>query len=224
MSISTRIFDRVEQALLLTALVWFFFRIWPTADDFQLLYDSLYAGLIVFSEGAVILFMVFRAPTGNISVRLSDWIIAILATIGPLFINSSEILIEAGILPELPMGVRYIYTIHYELGLVLLLSGMIIHIGAKLSLNRSFGIVAANRGVRQNGLYRLVRHPMYFGYVVAHTGFFLTSASVWNALIYGFVWALFVARIFAEEKILSEDPAYRAFKEKTRYRLVPGVF
>ncbi len=219
-----RVLDRVEQVLLLGALVWFFTRIWPTPADFETFYDSLYAVLIVFSEGAVILFMVFRAPTGDISVKFWDWLIAILATIGPLFVNASEWLIEARAIPELPLAMRYVYIIQYELGLALLLIGMVIHIGAKLSLNRSFGIVAANRGVRQNGLYRFVRHPMYFGYVVAHTGFFLTSASVWNALVYGFVWSLFVARIYAEERVLSEDAAYRAFKEKTRYRLVPGIF
>jgi len=222
--LSPRILDRVEQVLLLAALLWFFTRIWPSAEDFETLYDSLYAVLIVFSEGAVILFMVFRKPTEAISIRFGDWLIAILATIGPLFVNASESLIEAGIVPDLPIMMRNIYIIHYEAGLLLLLVGMCIHIGAKLSLNRSFGIVAANRGVRQNGLYRFVRHPMYFGYVVAHTGFFLTSASVWNACVYGLVWTLFVMRIFAEEKILSEDAAYRAFKEKTRYRLVPGIF
>jgi len=224
MSVSPRLLDRVEQVLLLAALVWFFTRIWPSAADFNTLYDSLYAVLIVISEGAVILFMVFRAPTGDISVKLWDWLIAILATIGPLFVNASELLIDVGAVPELPIIMRNTYIVQYELGLALLLTGMIIHIGAKLSLNRSFGIVAANRGVRQNGLYRFVRHPMYFGYVVAHTGFFLTSASIWNAIVYGFVWSLFVARIFAEERVLSEDAAYRAFKEKTRYRLIPGVF
>lgn len=222
--LAARFLDRVEQVLLLAALIWFFTRIWPSPADFDGIYNSLYAVLIVISEGAVILFMVFRRPTGEISVRATDWLIAIGATIGPLFVNASEWLINRGLIPELPLGVRYVYTVHYDLGLALLLLGMFIHIGAKLSLNRSFGIVAANRGVRENGLYRIVRHPMYFGYVVAHTGFFLTSASVWNAGIYAFVWTLFVVRIFAEEKILSEDPAYRAFMEKTRYRLVPGVF
>ena len=220
----SRILDRVEQLLLLSALLWFFVRIWPTPDDFNSIYNSLYAILIVISEGAVILFMVFRKPTGDISIRFYDWVIAIVATIGPLFVNGSEWLINAGALPDLPIFIRETREIHYDLGLILLLTGMVIHIGAKLSLNTSFGIVAANRGVRQNGLYRFVRHPMYFGYVVAHTGFFLTSASVWNACVYAIVWLMFVLRIFAEEKVLSQDEEYRTFMTKTRYRLVPGVF
>lgn len=102
--------------------------------------------------------------------------------------------------------------------------GMVIHIGAKLSLNVRFGIVAANRGVQQNGLYRLVRHPMYLGYMIAHTGFFLTSASIWNGGVYLSVWALFMARIFAEERVLRADPAYYDFMKKTPRRLIPFVF
>lgn len=206
MSLS-RTLDRVEQVLLLAALIWFFRQVWPSNIDFgnYFLY-SLRAMLVVISEAAIILFMVFRKPTGDISVRAYDWIIAIGATIGPLFVR-----VEGD--PIWLLG-----------GVIIQTLGIAIHLGAKLSLNLSFGIVAANRGVRQNGLYRFVRHPMYFGYVVAHTGFFLTSPTLRNAIVYAIVWALFVLRIFAEERVLSQDEKYRAFMEKTRYRLVPGVF
>lgn len=207
MSISPRILDRIEQVLLLGALLWFFGQVWPSFLDFQDQFlGSLRAVLLVISEAAIILFMVFRKPTGDISIRAYDWFIAIGATIGPLFVR-----VEGE--PLWLLG-----------GVVIQLAGIFIHLGAKLSLNFSFGIVAANRGVRQNGLYRFVRHPMYFGYVVAHTGFFLTSPTLWNGVVYAAVWTLLVLRIFAEERVLSQDEKYRALKEKTRYRLVPGVF
>lgn len=203
----SRILDRVEQVLLLAALIWFFQQVWPSFIDFQdyFLY-SLRRVLLVVSEAAIILFMIFRKPTGDISIRAYDWLIAIGATIGPLFVR-----VEGE--PAWLLG-----------GVIIQLIGIFIHLGAKLSLNFSFGIVAANRGVRQKGLYRLVRHPMYFGYIVAHTGFFLTAPTLRNAIVYAIVWTLFVLRIFAEERVLSQDAKYRAFKEKTRYRLVPGVF
>ena len=87
MSLS-RTLDRVEQVLLLAALIWFFRQVWPSNIDFgnYFLY-SLRAMLVVISEAAIILFMVFRKPTGDISVRAYDWIIAIGATIGPLFVR-----------------------------------------------------------------------------------------------------------------------------------------
>ena len=207
MSVSPRLLDRIEQLLLLAALIWFFRQVWPSYIDFQndFLY-SLRSILLVISEAAIILFMVFRKPTGDISIRAYDWLIAIGATIGPLFVRAEG-------LPIWLLG-----------GVIVQVTGIAIHLGAKLSLNFSFGIVAANRGVRQNGLYRFVRHPMYFGYVVAHTGFFLTAPTFWNAGVYAVVWTLFLLRIFAEERVLRKDPAYRAFMEKTKYRLVPGVF
>jgi protein-S-isoprenylcysteine O-methyltransferase Ste14 len=38
----------------------------------------------------------------------------------------------------------------------------------------------ANRGVVSSGLYRLVRHPIYMGYLITHAGFLLANPTVWN--------------------------------------------
>ena len=43
--------------------------------------------------------------------------------------------------------------------------GLLVVIGGKLSLGRSFGLMPANRGVVSSGLYRIVRHPIYLGYL-----------------------------------------------------------
>lgn len=83
------------------------------------------------------------------------------------------------------------------LGAVLMLLGLVIHCSAKLSLRRSFGLVAANRGIKVGGAYRIVRHPMYAGYILAHIGFLLTSPTLWNLAVYVSGWALLVARIYA---------------------------
>ena len=45
------------------------------------------------------------------------------------------------------------------------LTGLLVEDG-KLSLGRSFGLMPANRGVVSTGMYRLVRHPIYLGYLV----------------------------------------------------------
>jgi protein-S-isoprenylcysteine O-methyltransferase Ste14 len=108
-------------------------------------------------------------------------------------------------------------------GLVIV-AGIMIQLSAKLVLFRSFGIVAANRGVKRDGPYRLVRHPMYLGYVVAWVGFLLNNPTLWNATIYLACLALMIGRILAEERILSEDGAYRDLRSMVRYRLAPGVW
>ena len=45
--------------------------------------------------------------------------------------------------------------------------GVSFSLGAKAFLRRSFGIVAANRKVQRGGPYRLVRHPLMLGFLIA---------------------------------------------------------
>lgn len=95
---------------------------------------------------------------------------------------------------------------------------------AKVSLRRSFGILPANRGVVSHGAYRFMRHPMYVGYLVTDIGFLLANFGVQNLLIYGTLFALQACRIYREERLLSTDAVYRFYKEKVRYRVIPGLF
>ncbi|MBJ9594344.1 MULTISPECIES: methyltransferase family protein [Burkholderia] len=95
---------------------------------------------------------------------------------------------------------------------------------AKLSLGRSFGLLPANRGVVSTGAYRFMRHPIYTGYLLSEIGFLLANFSTRNLVTIG-VWMLLqIGRISMEERVLSEDADYRAYKATVRYRLIPGVF
>ena len=104
------------------------------------------------------------------------------------------------------------------------IAGVLFQIYAKLTLRRSFGIIAANRGVTTAGPYRLIRHPMYAAYMISWMGFFLASPTPWNAAVYGFAFVCQIARLTAEERLLNEDAAYRNFVAAVPYRLLPGVF
>ncbi|HET6970191.1 MAG TPA: isoprenylcysteine carboxylmethyltransferase family protein, partial [Phenylobacterium sp.] len=108
-------------------------------------------------------------------------------------------------------------------GLVMIAGGLV-SLSAKICLNRSFGLTAANRGVKRTGPYRVVRHPMYAGYILTQAGFLLAHFTAWNAAIYAAAWGLQLLRIAAEEKVLSEDPAYRDYAAVVRARLAPGVY
>ena len=74
------------------------------------------------------------------------------------------------------------------------------------------------------GVYALVRHPMYAGYFVAHIGFLLAFPSLWNLAVYAGGLLVQVARLLREEHLLNTSEKYRAFCQRVRYRLVPGVF
>jgi protein-S-isoprenylcysteine O-methyltransferase Ste14 len=109
-------------------------------------------------------------------------------------------------------------------GAALQLLGIGWQLFAKVSLRRSFGILPANRGVVSHGAYRIVRHPMYLGYFMTDIGFLLANFGIQNMIVYGCQFALQVGRIVREERLLSHDAQYRAYRCKVRRRVIPGVF
>ena len=164
--------------------------------------------LLLVSESMVVLFILLRRRSETLSRRGMDWAIGLAGTLLPL-------------LAIAPQGTALAPMAVIE---ALMIGGMLLQISAKLVLRRSFGIVAANRGVKASGPYRLVRHPMYAGYALTHVGFLLAGPSWWNLAVYAATLILQTRRILAEERILSEDPAYRALMAKTRWRLLPFAF
>lgn len=110
------------------------------------------------------------------------------------------------------------------LTLAVSLAGLGIVIGGKIALGRSFGLLPANRGVVCSGLYRLVRHPIYLGYVLTHVAFLAAHPSWWNALALGLADLALAVRAAREEQTLVRDPAYARYLTAVRWRLVPGLF
>ena len=91
-------------------------------------------------------------------------------------------------------------------------------------LGRSFGLVAANRGVVEQGPYRLVRHPVYLGYLAVQLAYVAENPSVRNALIVLCATLGQLVRIKCEEDVLVSDPAYGAYRHRVQFRLIPYVY
>jgi protein-S-isoprenylcysteine O-methyltransferase Ste14 len=91
-------------------------------------------------------------------------------------------------------------------------------------LGRSFGLVAANRGVVEQGPYRLVRHPVYLGYLVVQLAYVAENPSIRNAVIVLCATMGQLIRIKYEEDVLVSDPAYEAYKHRVRFRLIPYAY
>jgi protein-S-isoprenylcysteine O-methyltransferase Ste14 len=106
----------------------------------------------------------------------------------------------------------------------LMFGGLLITILAKVALNRSFGLVAANRGVKNRGPYRIVRHPMYLGYFLTEAGFLLGNFNLQLVALYAVAWTAQILRVLEEERILGCDPAYAAYSKAVSFRVVPGLF
>jgi len=159
------------------------------------------------SEGVVVVLLVFRRPTMSVSRKPWDWFAGIAGSFFVLLVRPTG-------------GAAFAEAA----GFALQLFGTGFQLYGKVVLGRSFGIVAANRGVVSSGPYRLVRHPIYLGYLVTHAGFLLSNASVRNAAIYAAAYVFQFARMHAEERILEQDGAYREYLRSVRYRLIPGVY
>ena len=195
--------DIFEQVAALTLFTWMVIRLLPGAHESG---GLLSVSVLLISEGVVVALLLFRRPTQNISMNVEDWLFAAAGTFLPLMVEKGGA------------------TTTGLLGPLLMLIGLITHVGAKFSLFRSFGLVAANRGVKIGGLYAYVRHPMYAGYMLTHVGFLLSAPSLWNLAIYAAVWTLLIARIRAEERILGEDADYRKYARRVKHRIIPGVY
>ncbi|HEY9722482.1 MAG TPA: isoprenylcysteine carboxylmethyltransferase family protein [Oscillatoriaceae cyanobacterium] len=85
--------------------------------------------------------------------------------------------------------------------------------------------VEAGQTVIDTGPYAIVRHPMYAGALLLFLGIPLALGSAWGLGL--FVPGLLVLawRLTNEERLLCEElPGYRAYREKTRYRLIPRIW
>jgi protein-S-isoprenylcysteine O-methyltransferase Ste14 len=85
-------------------------------------------------------------------------------------------------------------------------------------------VVAANRGLKVGGPYRLVRHPIYFSHFITTTGFLSANFNLYNAAILALFAVCQIMRIEAEERVLTDTADYSAYKARVRWRLIPGLY
>ena len=198
--LTPRVADRAEQVAIV--ILWAFLA-WRVEIS-----DNPWAWLLLASESAIAFFTLIRRPTNRLSMRLGGWLLAMTATCAGLLIVPGVVVSQALV----------------PLGVLLFIVGNLFQLWAKLVLRRSFGVAPANRGVKVSGPYRYVRHPMYVGYGIVHISVLLLMFMPVNLVIYAIGWWAQVLRIKAEERVLSQDPAYAEYMSQVKWRLIPGVF
>ena len=161
--------------------------------------------LFCISESITAAFFVFRKAPVSVSQNPTDWLVAFVGTFAPLFLVPS------------PAG-------GFALGNMLIIPGMIMQIVGVLSLNRSFGLVAAKREIKTGGMYRFIRHPLYASYVVIMLGYLAGNPTARNLVVGIITIGCHVVRMLREERHLAQDSAYVHYMRRVRFRIVPLLF
>ena len=85
--------------------------------------------------------------------------------------------------------------------------------------------VQENQKVKDTGLYRIVRHPMYISTILLFLSMPLVLGSFFSFLIFLIYPAIIVKRIKNEEEILETGlEGYLEYKERVKYRLIPLIW
>lgn len=92
-----------------------------------------------------------------------------------------------------------------------------------LALGRCFGVLPEARGFVRRGPYRLVRHPVYLGEIVALVGLVVAAPAFWNVIVLALFVSAQIIRTRLEERALGEAfPEYTAYASTTG-RLLPRL-
>ncbi|HZH18263.1 MAG TPA: isoprenylcysteine carboxylmethyltransferase family protein [Archangium sp.] len=79
--------------------------------------------------------------------------------------------------------------------------------------------------VISTGPYRFVRHPMYLGLLMMLVAWPLVFGSLWAYVPALIAMAAFILRTALEDRTLQRElPGYTEYTQRTRYRLVPGLW
>ena len=196
--------DRVARILIIALFSFMAVRI---GADF-LATGRLTGPLLLASEALVVVLTVFRRAPAVVDRSVRARVLTLLSMLGPPLVRPASV---ATLAPEVvTVGVSVI--------------GLLVVIAGKMSLGRSFGLIPANRGIVSTGLYRVVRHPIYLGYLITHVAFVAANPTPWNIALLLTADIALLARAVCEEHTLARDEAYRSYQSRVRWRVVPGFF
>jgi protein-S-isoprenylcysteine O-methyltransferase Ste14 len=163
--------------------------------------------LLLVSELLVVVLTVMRRPAVRVDRAWRTRIVALASMAGIPLLRP----IGVGIIPDAATA-------------AVSAAGLLLIIAGKVALGRSFGLMPANRGVVCRGVYGVMRHPIYAGYLVTHAAFLVAHPLGWNLLVLVASDIALLVRAICEERTLARDADYAAYMTKVRWRVLPGVF
>ena len=119
-------------------------------------------------------------------------------------------------------------TVRY-MGLIITAIGGFVRVATISELGHRFSIFVAlqpDHRLKTDGFYRFVRYPSYLGALLPMAGWALVFRSIIGLLLTAAMCVPIIARIRAEEKFLVHEfgDQYRAYQQRTRWRLLPFIY
>ena len=177
--------------------------------------------IVTIALGVVAIFSEGHVGSGVREDRSNRWVIAAFAVLGvinaflPAFTDRIGFLVFGG------GGVRWFGVALYGIGGALRLAPVFV-LGRRFS-----GLVAIQPEHRlvTSGIYGVIRHPSYLGLVINVLGWGLAFRAGVGIVIAAMMLVVVLARIAAEERLLSEvfGFEYQGYRART-WRLIPYVF
>ena len=177
--------------------------------------------VVTIALGFAALFSEGHIGTGVREDRSNRWVIAALTALSvldaylPAYTDRIDFFTFGG------EAVRWIGFLLYSIGGVLRLAPVFV-LGRRFS-----GLVAIQpeHHLVTSGLYGVIRHPSYLGLIIAVLGWGLVFRSGVGVIIAVLMLVVLIARIDAEERLLSETfgREYQAYRART-WRLVPYIY
>src|SRR6184192_4280886 len=114
-------------------------------------------------------------------------------------------------------------------GLIITVIGGFLRVATVFELGHRFSIFVAlqpDHRLKTDGFYRFVRHPSYFGALLAMAGWALVFRSIIGLLLTAAMCVPIIARIHAEEEFLLQEfgDQYSAYQQRTPWRLLPLIY
>ncbi len=124
--------------------------------------------------------------------------------------------------PELKLSLSTI------LGLLFIIFALPIVFTAAITLHKFYSstlIIRKDHKLIQHGIYKYIRHPIYFGTTLVFLGLPLCVGSLFGFVTMALVIPLFLNRIRMEEELLTEEfgAEYERYRETSR-KLIPFIF
>ncbi len=125
-------------------------------------------------------------------------------------------------------GSLYTHSAYNIVGLTLIIIGFINNIVAQVTLRRQYSSTLKIREDHQlitHGLYHFMRHPIYFGVILAAIGIPVYVSSLYGLLTMSVLIPIILTRIRLEEKMLTDEfgDSYRTYQKATS-KLIPFIY